>query len=141
MARGRGGFGPPRSARPVKLSFSEHTPGRASKPNNQRRTFGEKPSSGEKYASRAEEPPYGPEWKFTCDLVKRRDNYTCQNSKCRVVYRPPYHGKLDCHHIIRREKGGPDTPDNLKTLCKPCHALEHKHLQKIGYGKSKRKRA
>lgn len=130
-------FRPRSGSRAPKSVFEASSqPGRR----NNRNGFGERPTSGDKFAQRAEEPAYGPEWKFTCDLVKRRDNYTCTNPRCRVRYAPPNHGKLDCHHIIRREKGGPDTPDNLRTLCKPCHALEHPHLQRMGYGKPKRKR-
>lgn len=136
--RGRG-FGPPRGARPVKLNHGGHTAGRASKP-KRFNGFGERPGNGEKYAGRAEEPPYGPEWEFVCKLVKQRDNYTCTNSSCRAYFPPPKHGRLDVHHIIRREKGGPDTPDNLRTLCKPCHAKEHPHLQRIGYGQPKKRR-
>jgi 5-methylcytosine-specific restriction endonuclease McrA len=127
--------GPPKSARPVKLSFSNHTVGRrADSPRYEKRA--EKRANG----TRAEEPPYGPEWEAIRQIVIRRDNYTCTNPSCRKVFRPPKHGKLDVHHIKRRERGGPDTPDNLRTLCKPCHALEHPHLLKIGYGQAKKKR-
>lgn len=137
MARGRDNSRS-RSGRPPRSVFdSPREPGRRTKKHF---GYGEKPSAGEKYASRAEEPPYGPEWAFTCKLVKKRDNYTCTNPRCRVRHAPPNHGKLDVHHIIRRERGGPDTPDNLRTLCKPCHSLEHPHLRKIGYGQPKRKK-
>ena len=30
--------------------------------------------------------------------------------------------KMECHHIIPREKGGPDTFDNCIPLCLECHA-------------------
>jgi 5-methylcytosine-specific restriction endonuclease McrA len=144
----RGGGGPPRAAKPTRLNFG---PPPNSRPTSSLRNGGPPPSfferreersSSNSYHStnegrRAEEPPYGPEWEATRKLVINRDNYTCTNAHCRKVYRPPNHGKLDVHHIIRREKGGPDTPNNLRTLCKPCHALEHPHLQRIGYGSSK----
>lgn len=139
MARGRGFGGPPRSARPVKLNHGGHITGRSAKTFRTDR-FGERPSNGERYAKRAEEPPYGPEWVRVCKLVKQRDGYTCTNPKCRAYFPPPMHGKLDVHHIIRREKGGPDTPDNLRTLCKPCHADQHAHLKRIGYGQPKKRR-
>jgi 5-methylcytosine-specific restriction endonuclease McrA len=29
------------------------------------------------------------------------------------------------HHIIPRAHGGPDTPDNLATLCQRCHRRAH----------------
>lgn len=38
----------------------------------------------------------------------------------------PLARKLDAHHIIPRSQGGPDTPDNLITLCqKYGHAAAH----------------
>jgi hypothetical protein len=30
-------------------------------------------------------------------------------------------GPFEVHHIIRYIDGGPNTPDNLQTLCVPCH--------------------
>ncbi len=33
---------------------------------------------------------------------------------------------LHIHHIIHRENGGTNNPDNLITLCAACHAEEHK---------------
>lgn len=124
--RGRGGFGPPKAARPVKLAFDSN----------------KRPSSSvfaSSAGTRAPEPPYGPEWAATRKFVLQRDNYTCTNRECRVVYRPPKHGRLDAHHIKPREKGGPDTPDNLRTLCKPCHAKEHSHLERMGYGQPRKR--
>jgi 5-methylcytosine-specific restriction endonuclease McrA len=142
----RGGGGPPRAARPTRLNFNP--PATNNRPTSTLRSGvlassyyerREERSSNNTYHSskegtRAEEPAYGPEWEAVRKIVIRRDNYTCTNANCRKVFMPPNHGKLDVHHIIRREKGGPDTANNLRTLCKPCHALEHKHLSKIGYG-------
>ena len=126
MRRGIGG--PPRGARPVKLNWDTPSPRSVTTTI----TF-------DKYDARADEPPYGPEWNAVRQQVLCRDNYTCTNPNCRVVYRPPKHGRLDAHHIKARRKGGTDTVDNLKTLCKPCHALEHSHLLRLGYGKAKSK--
>ena len=128
--RGRG-FGPPKAARSPRLNFDSPTPSRftASK------SWASSDSSG-----RSDEPAYGPEWAATRKKVLQRDNYTCTNSACRVVHRPPYHGRLDAHHIRARREGGPDTVDNLRTLCKPCHAREHKHLERMGYGQPKKRR-
>ena len=32
---------------------------------------------------------------------------------------------LDIHHVIPQSQGGTDDLDNLKLLCKNCHAIEH----------------
>ena len=50
-------------------------------------------------------------------FVRFRDKYTCQ--QCGVKGVP-----LEIHHIIHKEDGGSDRPDNLITLCHDCH---HKH--------------
>lgn len=36
-------------------------------------------------------------------------------------------GALHLHHVIRRSQGGPDTPENLVTLCAVCHDWVHGH--------------
>ena len=36
-------------------------------------------------------------------------------------------GRLDPHHVLRRSQGGPDTPDNLVTLCRAHHEYVHGH--------------
>ena len=36
-------------------------------------------------------------------------------------------GVLHVHHRIRRSQGGKDTPENLITLCNPCHRWVHDH--------------
>ena len=52
--------------------------------------------------------------------VLERDNYTCQNPYCE-------HGQpIDPpHHIVKRSQGGKDEPENLITLCHPCHDKIH----------------
>lgn len=120
--------GPPKSSKATKLNFNYHIVGR--KFQTERKS---------ERGVRADEPTYGPEWAAVSAAVKRRDDYTCTNRECGVIYRPPMHGKLDVHHIKPRRQGGRDTPDNLRTLCKPCHALEHAHLQKMGYGKPRKR--
>lgn len=52
--------------------------------------------------------------------ILNRDNYTCHNCKGKTKDR-----KLEVHHIIFREDGGSDEPDNLITLCKTCHDKLH----------------
>lgn len=34
-------------------------------------------------------------------------------------------GRLDPHHVLMRSQGGPDTVDNLKTLCRAHHDWVH----------------
>jgi 5-methylcytosine-specific restriction endonuclease McrA len=53
-----------------------------------------------------------------------RDNCSCQNKKC---YQSQKIKGLEVHHIIHKEDGGPDTPENLITLCDKCHNDYHKN--------------
>jgi hypothetical protein len=44
-------------------------------------------------------------------------------------------GRLDPHHVLRRSQGGPDTPENLVTLCRAHHDWVHtnpKHARELG---------
>lgn len=50
--------------------------------------------------------------------VLNRDNYSCQNPKCKCKIKKP---KLEVHHIVFRSNGGSDEQENLITLCKECH--------------------
>ncbi len=34
-------------------------------------------------------------------------------------------GRLELHHVVPWSAGGPDTPENLTPLCRPCHFAEH----------------
>ena len=52
--------------------------------------------------------------------VLNRDNYKCQNKKCKTKDK-----RLHVHHIIFRCNGGSDEPENLITLCKTCHDNLH----------------
>ncbi len=52
--------------------------------------------------------------------VLDRDNYKCQNQKCKCKK-----VKLEVHHIIFRSNGGSDEAENLITLCKHCHDSIH----------------
>ena len=62
-------------------------------------------------------------WKSIRKQVLERDNNTCQrcfdNDKKPVV-----------HHKIPQFKGGPDTPDNLMSVCDNCHSQEHMQLRR-----------
>lgn len=58
--------------------------------------------------------------------VLDRDNYKCQNPKCKCKEKHP---KLHAHHIIFKSNGGSDEAENLITLCKDCH--DDLHSEKI----------
>lgn len=53
--------------------------------------------------------------------VFERDNWKCQGENC------PGYWPLDKapHHIIFKSQGGPDTEENLITLCMYCHSKKH----------------
>ena len=57
--------------------------------------------------------------------VLDRDNYKCQNPKCKCKTKRP---KLEVHHIIFKRNGGSDEPENLITLCKDCHDEIHEEV-------------
>ena len=59
-------------------------------------------------------------------FVKSRDNYTCQNCKGKSG-----DTRLEVHHIIHRNDGGSDRPDNLITLCHTCHYDYHNNGLKL----------
>ena len=58
-------------------------------------------------------PPY---WEELRSYVFQRDDYTCYS--CHQRLKP---NQLQCHHIQRKEDGGPDSSRNLRTLCAQCH--------------------
>lgn len=63
-----------------------------------------------------------------------RDKHQCQ--KCKTQK-----NKLQVHHVVFRNQGGTDTPNNLITLCKDCHNDLHKGVFDIKGTKSKTKHA
>jgi len=67
---------------------------------------------------------YGPNWDKLRKKTLERDNYTCQ----RCGYDPGCTGRsvpLQAHHIVPRSDGGADSLDNLITLCRSCHGVQH----------------
>lgn len=58
--------------------------------------------------------------------VLNRDDYKCQNSKCKTRKLT-----LHVHHINFKRDGGSDDAENLITLCKKCHDDLHKDKIKI----------
>lgn len=51
-------------------------------------------------------------------FVLNRDRYTCQYCTAKDV-------SLQVHHKIMRSNAGSNNPNNLVTLCHPCHAKHH----------------
>lgn len=49
--------------------------------------------------------------------VLRRDRWTCQLCGSRQ--------NLEVHHLEPRGRSGPDTMENLLTLCAACHRRQH----------------
>jgi 5-methylcytosine-specific restriction endonuclease McrA len=61
------------------------------------------------------------EWRAMREVVLRRDGYACLwcgNNNLR---------SLVVHHIVEYWDGGPDSPENLLTLCRSCHVRHHSH--------------
>ena len=57
------------------------------------------------------------EWRELRKKVLTRDSNTCQRCE---KYSKSSKG-LSVHHIIPRDEGGADLPNNLITLCHKCH--------------------
>lgn len=56
-------------------------------------------------------------WKEIKMAVIRRDHYRC--FRCEKKYKVT----LSVHHLIPRDEGGEDNPENLITLCVECHNI------------------
>ena len=69
-------------------------------------------------------PDYSEEWPRIARAMKKRDGGCCQ--KCGKGGRGI---ELNVHHIVSLSDGGTDDPDNLITLCRDCHSLNHPHMQ------------
>jgi N6-L-threonylcarbamoyladenine synthase len=64
------------------------------------------------------------------EYVLHRDGHKCRH--CKGKSKDPI---LNVHHIESRQTGG-DRPENLATLCKPCHDLHHKGKIELKIGRS-----
>jgi RRXRR protein/HNH endonuclease len=70
-------------------------------------------------------------------FVFHRDGYQCQSGQ-----KVTHSKKLNAHHVVFRSNGGPDTPENLTTLCETCHCALHAGKFALAKGKrSKTKHA
>lgn len=56
-------------------------------------------------------------WLALCKVVDARDG-----RRCRVCGAG---GEIHRHHIVKRSQGGPDTLENVITLCPQCHTDVH----------------
>ncbi len=56
-------------------------------------------------------------WRKLSQACIRRDHETCQH--CGATRQQG--ARLHAHHITSRRAGGPDTLDNLTTICHRCH--------------------
>lgn len=66
------------------------------------------------------------DWEKRRDQVFNRDDYTCQ--RCFHMSGPHADGDgrvLQAHHINMKSEGGSDNMENLVTLCRPCHGVQH----------------
>src|SRR3990167_10158391 len=57
-----------------------------------------------------------PEWRKLRRECLYRDKYTCYRCDKRMKS-----SDLTAHHLVPRNEGGPDTIQNLTTLCSSCH--------------------
>ncbi|MCO7225283.1 HNH endonuclease [Pleionea sp. CnH1-48] len=60
---------------------------------------------------------YGAKWQKLRKEILARDKYLCQI--CFAVSRIQAAQTVD--HITPKARGGTDSPDNLQSLCYPCH--------------------
>ncbi len=67
-------------------------------------------------------------WHRLSLTARRRDSDRCQicGDVAPIQYSP--YGSLHAHHIAPRSEGGPDSLDNVISLCDLCHAVLHPHL-------------
>lgn len=71
-------------------------------------------------------------WRAVVKAVNARDGYKCRvcGKRC-DPHATDMLSKGHHHHIVYRSAGGPDTPENIVTLCAVCHDAEHAHRLKI----------
>lgn len=69
----------------------------------------------------------GRPWRRTREAVFIRDKYLCQIClKAGKLTAVELHGPNAgvCDHRIPLSQGGPDTMDNLQTICQPCNVVK-----------------
>lgn len=65
------------------------------------------------------------QWRLVCKQVDARDHRTCR--ACGKHTNPDDVGLLrgHRHHIVYRSAGGPDSTENVVTVCAECHNAVH----------------
>lgn len=63
--------------------------------------------------------------------ARERDGHTCQRCGVDVSHRWCEGPDFEVHHIIPTSAGGPDSIENLVTLCHCCHVKIHEDMQRI----------
>lgn len=81
----------------------------------------------------------GRPWRRTREQVFARDKYLCQIClKAGKLTPVELHGPSAgvCDHRIPLSQGGPDTMDNLQTICQPCDTVKtlKESAEAQGYG-------
>lgn len=65
---------------------------------------------------------YPDDWRSVAANIQARDGYRCQYPGCETDT------SLVVHHIVPLSNEGDNSASNLITLCRPCHAWAHWHL-------------
>lgn len=68
---------------------------------------------------------YPDDWDQRRKKTYRRDGYECQ--RCGAKGGHMGDTELHAHHKLPKSQGGSHSLDNLETICKECHELEHGH--------------
>lgn len=64
--------------------------------------------------------------------ARERDEYTCQSCGVEVSRQSQAtSANFEVHHLIPASAGGPDTLENLVTLCEKCHNRAHWKMKHI----------
>lgn len=74
-------------------------------------------SSSWQHRGTATERGYGAAWRKLRDSIMKRDCYLCQ--VCAAKGRVTSANQVD--HITPKAKQGTDDPENLQSICDPCH--------------------
>lgn len=69
---------------------------------------------------------YGAPWRKLREQILKRDDYCCV--PCAKAGRWTVASEVD--HIIEKEDGGTDDPENLQSICGACHKAKTKESQR-----------